>query len=204
MHQQQNPNSQMKNSNQMPAQQSHSAHEIYDVKEVLGGLIGTMEHYKIYEQGIQDQNLKTILNKQHQHLKQTYNTLVDAYQSGQRPPQPTTTYNMELSNDVTYGLTPGQPKSPKENPSQLNDECYSGFMLGHLKQCASGATMAALEATNPVVRRVLQDSIPNICEMAYEIFLYQNDNGYYQVAQFDQQTQDQLLNGFTKASQQQH
>ncbi|MGP4070974.1 spore coat protein [Piscibacillus sp. B03] len=204
MHQQQNPNSQMKNSNQMPAQQSHSAHEIYDVKEVLGGLIGAMEHYKIYEQGIQDQNLKTILNQQHQYMTQMYNTLVDAYQTGQRPPQPTTTYNMELSNDVTYGLTPGQPKQPKDNPQQLNDECYSGFMLGHLKQCASGATMAALEATNPVVRRVLQDSVPNLCEMAYEVFLYQNDNGYYQVAQFDQQTQDQLLNGFTHASQQQH
>ncbi|GEL77958.1 spore coat protein [Tenuibacillus multivorans] len=204
MNQQQNPNSQMKDSSQMPAQQSHSAHEIFDARESIDGLIGTMEHYKMYEQGIQDQQLQNILNSQYQYMSQLYNTVVDAFQTGQRPPQPTTNYNMELSNDVTYGLSPSQPKQPKTNPQQIDDQCYSSFMLGHLKNCATSSTMAALEATNPVVRRVFQDSIPNFCEMAYEVFLYQNDNNYYQVPQFDQQTQNQLLNSYTHTQTQQH
>ncbi|MGM8214881.1 spore coat protein [Bacillaceae bacterium W0354] len=205
MQQQNNPNNQLKQSSNMPASQSHGAHELFDAHETISTLIGTIEHYKMYEPNIQAQQLKNICTNQFNYLTQLYNTMVDTYQSGQRPPQPTMTYNMEISNDVTYGMTPGQPKQPTINPQQLNDQCFSSFMLGHLKACATACTAAALEATNPVMRRVLQDSVPNLCEMAYEIFLYQNDNGYYQVPELDQQTQNSMLNMFTKMNaQQQH
>ena len=60
-------------------------------------------------------------------------------------------------------------------------------------------TMAALETTNPVVRRVLADSVPNCIEMAYEISLYQNKHHYYQVPQLAQQDMQQLLNSFAPA-----
>ena len=52
---------------------------------------------------------------------------------------------------------------------------------------ATMKTMAALETTNPVVRRVLADSIPNCIEMAYELSSYQNKHQYYQVPQLAQQ-----------------
>ncbi|NIK11356.1 spore coat protein [Alkalibacillus almallahensis] len=196
MDQQQNPNSQMKESETLPTHMSNGGHAIYDAHEAISTVIGAMEHYKMYEQNIQCQQLQGILSNQYDYLTQTYNTMVDAYSSGQKPAQPTAVYNMEISNDVTYGLQPSQPKQPEQNPQQLNDECYSGFMLGQLKACATAANNAALEATNPVMRRVLQDSVPNFSEMAYEMFLYQNDKGYYQVAQFDQDTTNQLLNSY--------
>ncbi|WP_188207748.1 spore coat protein [Alkalibacillus aidingensis] len=205
--QQQNPNSQLKQSESLPADKSHAGHEVFDVHEVLSTFIGTMDHYKMYEQKIQCQQLQGILSNQYNYLAQTYNTLVDAFQSGQKPSQPTTVYNMSTSNDVTYGMTPSQPKQPQQNPSQLQDDSYSGFMLGHLKACATACTTAALEATNPVVRRVLQDSVPNLCEMAYEVFLYQNSKNYYQVPQLDDQTMNQLVNSYTTTTppqQQQH
>ncbi|PKR77245.1 spore coat protein [Halalkalibacillus sediminis] len=200
MHNQQNPNDQLKQSESMPTNLSHGAHEIFDAHETIGTVIGALEHYKMYEQNIQDQQLQGILNNQYQYLNQLYNTMIDAYQTGQRPSQPTSIYNMEISNDVTYGLTPSQPKQPTQNPAQLNDEAYSGFMLGHLKACATACTTAGLEATNPVMRRVFQDSVPNISEMAYEVFLYQNDKNYYQVPQFDQQTTSDLLNSYTQTT----
>jgi spore coat protein CotF len=56
--------------------------------------------------------------------------------------------------------------------------------------------MSALETTNPVVRRVLADSVPNCIEMAYEISLYQNKHHYYQVPQLAQQDMQQMLNSF--------
>ncbi len=56
--------------------------------------------------------------------------------------------------------------------------------------------MAAAECTNPVVRRVLADSIPNHIEMAYELFLYQNKKGYYQVAQFSEQDMVKMLTAY--------
>lgn len=72
-------------------------------------------------------------------------------------------------------------------------------MLGTVKAAATKKTMAALEATNPVVRRVLADSIPNCIEMAYELSVYQNKHHYYQVPQFTQQDTQQMLNMFAPA-----
>src|SRR5690625_2978269 len=207
MQEQQNPNQSFTSSTSMPAEQSHGAHELFDAHEAISTFIGAIEHYKMYEPNIQSQQLKNIWQNQFNYLCQTYNTIVDAYQTGKHPAQPTTTYNMQLSNNVTYGMSPGQPKQPSLNPQQLSDQNFSSFMMGHLKACATACTTSALEATNPVLRRVLQDSVPNICEMAYEIFLYQNENGYYQVPQFDQQTQTAMLNMYTQMSppsQQQH
>ena len=60
-------------------------------------------------------------------------------------------------------------------------------------------TMAALETTNAVVRRVLADSVPNCIEMAYEISLYQNKHHYYQVPQLAQQDMQQMVNSFEPA-----
>ena len=74
-------------------------------------------------------------------------------------------------------------------------------MLACHKAGATGKTAAALESTNPVVRRVLQDSIQNCIEMAYEISLYQNKKGYYQVPQFDQSTMNAMLNMYGQAQQ---
>jgi spore coat protein CotF len=65
-----------------------------------------------------------------------------------------------------------------------------------MKTSAQTMTMAAGEATNPIVRRVLQDSIPNYLEMAYEIFLYQNKNQYYQVPQLKEEDMQHLINSY--------
>lgn len=56
--------------------------------------------------------------------------------------------------------------------------------------------MSALEATNPVLRRIFADSVPNVVEMAYEIYLYQNKHQYYQVPQYQQQDMQAIINSF--------
>jgi len=69
-------------------------------------------------------------------------------------------------------------------------------MMGAVKACATGFTTAALEVSNPVLRRVFADSVPNMIEMAYEIFLYQNKNQYYQVPQLQPQDMQAILNSY--------
>jgi spore coat protein CotF len=81
----------------------------------------------------------------------------------------------------------------------MNDEIVSGCLISSLKTGASMKTVAALESTNPVVRRVIADSIPNCIEMAYEISLYQNKHHFYQVPQFAQQDMQQMINSFSPA-----
>lgn len=192
--QQQNPN--MQNSTQMPAQQNHGGHELFDTHELLSGLTGGMEQYLLYEQHIQDPALKTMLQQHKTFLTQLYNTIVETLQSGQDPAVKTQTYNMAQSNDVIYGLQPSTPTSPAQSVNELNDQCVSGFMMGVLKSCASSFTMTSLETTNPVLRRVYADSIPNLIEMAYEVFLYQNKNQYYQVPQLKQEDMQTLTHSF--------
>lgn len=185
--------------NQNNAVIKHGGHEVLDVHSLLGSLIGLQEQYLMYRTHIQDQELLDILDRQKQFLADQYNIMVEAFSTGQDPSKPTGSYNMNQNNNVIYGMKPSQPKKPIQSINELNDECISSFMMGLVKANASTMTVAALEATNPVVRRVIADSIPNMIEMAYEIFLYQNKKGYYQVPPLPQMDMQQLLNGFAPA-----
>lgn len=201
---QQNEHNQMKSSNQMPAQETKGGHEIFDAHEAIGTLIGGIEQSTLYENHIQDSELKGILQSQRAFMSQMYNTIIETFKTGQKPTVSTQVYNMAENTTVTYGLKESQPKTPAQSAQELNDECITTFMLGNLKSCASEFTLAALEATNPVLRRVFADSIPNIIEMAYEVFLYQNKNGYYQVPQLEQSDMMNLLNAYAPIQNKMH
>ncbi|WP_350308611.1 spore coat protein [Gracilibacillus phocaeensis] len=181
---------------------NHSAHEMMDTHEVIGSLIGMLEQYQLYDQHIQDTQLKNILQRQSAFTTQLYNTVIGVFQTGRDPQVPTQEYKMQESNEVIYGLKPGQPKQPKQTVNELTDECYSSFMLGQTKTVATGMTTAALEMNQPVLRRVIADSIPNMLEMAYELFLYQNKHGYYQLPKLSDQDTQMMEQGYAPAGQQ--
>ncbi|MFS0907562.1 spore coat protein [Priestia aryabhattai] len=180
-------------------QMNHGGHEVFDIHEVLSGAIDTLNSYTLLRQYVKDQELKDILDRQYQFIQQEYNTTVECFKTGQDPSTPTQSYKMQQGNDFVYGMKPSQPKKPLQSVSEITDECISGHMLGAVKSAASMKTMSALETTNPVVRRVLADSVPNCIEMAYEISLYQNKHHYYQVPQLAQQDMQQMLNSFAPA-----
>lgn len=190
----------MQPSNQMPPQMNHGGHELMDAQETIGAVIGCMEQYVLYEGHTQDAELLAMNQRHRQFLSQMYNTMVDTLKTGQDPMTPTQSYQMEQANDITYGLQASAPKSPAQSVNNINDECISGFMIGGQKGIASALTASALEATNPVLRRVFADSIPNVIEMAYEIFLYQNKNQYYQVPQLSNQDMQILTNQYAPVS----
>ncbi|MBN6204927.1 spore coat protein [Ralstonia pickettii] len=183
-------------SSQMPDKISHGGHELFDAHEAIGGLIGGLEHCVMYEQYVKDPELKQIMTSQRGFLTQLYNTIVQTLKTGQEPAVKTQTYNMAASNNTIYGMEPKQPKTPAQSVNEINDECISGFMMGHLKSSASQFTMTALETSNPVLRRVFSDSIPNLIEMAFELYLYQNKHHYYQVPQLKQEDMQNYMNSF--------
>ncbi|MDF1996737.1 spore coat protein [Peribacillus frigoritolerans] len=183
----------------IPPQMNHGGHEVFDVHEVLSGAIGTLNTYTLLRQHIQDQELLDILDRQYQFIQDEYNISLECFQTGQDPSKPTQSYKMNQGNDFIYGLTPTQPKKPLQSVSEITDECISGLMLAAVKSAASMKAMAALEITNPVVRRVFADSVPNCIEMAYEISIYQNKHHYYQVPQLAQQDMQQMMNSYAPA-----
>ncbi|MCA1011152.1 spore coat protein [Halobacillus halophilus] len=188
----------------MAPNQNHGGHELFDAHEVIAGVISMLDQYQMYDQHIQDQELKDILHRQSTFVTQMYNTVVQSFQTGQDPKMPTQQYRMQQNNNAVYGLKPGQPKKPNQSVNELSDQGLSAYMLGQTKSLASLLTMTALEMTNPVLRRVISDSVPNFIEMSYEIFLYQNKNGYYQVPQLNQQDMNQMLQSYQPAPIQTH
>jgi spore coat protein CotF len=184
----------------VPQQMNHGGHEIFDVHEVLSGTVATLNQYLLLSQHVKDPELKDILTRQYQFMQDEYNITLDCFTTGQDPSKPTQSYKMKQDNDFIYGLTPTQPKKPLQSVSEITDECISGLMLWAAKSMAPMKTMAALETTNPVVRRVLADSVPNCIEMAYEISIYQNKNHFYQVPQLAQQDMQQMLNAYAPAT----
>ncbi|WNS77588.1 spore coat protein [Bacillus sp. DTU_2020_1000418_1_SI_GHA_SEK_038] len=180
-------------------QMNHGGHEVFDVHEVLSGTIGVLDQFTLLRPLVKDQELASILDRQYQFITQEYNTTVDCFKTGQDPAVPTKSYKMTQDNDFIYGLKPTQPKKPINAASELTDACISGLMLGSIKAMAGSKTMAALEVTNPVVRRVLADSVPNCIEMAYELSIYQNKHHYYQVPQLAAQDMQQMINAYAPA-----
>lgn len=179
---------------------NHGAHEVYDVHEVLSCAVNCMDQYVMMSQHVKDPELRNILDRQYQFMANEYNTLVKCFSTGREPAQPTGKYKMQQGNNVTYGLRQSQPKAPMKSPAEINDQRISGQMLSAMKSSAAVKAHAACEVTNPVVRRVLADSIPNCIEMAYELFLWQNKHGYYQVAQLPQADMQQLTHSYAPAT----
>lgn len=177
---------------------NHGGHELFDAHEVIAGMISLLDQYQMYDQHIQDPELKDILTRQSSFVQQTYNTIVHSFSTGQDPQVPTQQYKMNQNNDAVYGVKPGQPKKPNQSVQDLSDQGLSAYMLGQTKSLASLMAMTALEMTNPVLRRVIADSVPNFIEMSYETFLYQNKHGYYQVPQLNQQDMTAMLKSYTE------
>lgn len=184
----------------VPPQLNHGAREISAVTDALGASIDTMNQYLIYRQHVKGQELLGILDRQYKFMQDEYNITVECFQSGKNPSKPTGQYNMQTNNDFVYGLKPGQPKKPFQSIGEISDEFVSARLLGAVKAGANAKVVAAIESTNPVVRRVLADSIPNCLEMAYELSIFMNKNGFYHIPQFPQQDAQQLLNSFAVAT----
>ncbi|MFJ5963972.1 spore coat protein [Bacillus sp. NPDC093026] len=181
---------------------NHGGHELFDLHEILAGMINILDQYMILRQFIQDPVLTDILDRQYQFVLSQYNVTVNSFSTGQKPNEETSTYMMKEKTQVTYGIKPSQPKKPNQSLQDVKDLGITGHMLNLVKSHSGLLAMSALEVTNPVVRRVLSAQIPNFIEMAYEIFLYQNKHGYYQVPQLSVQDMKAMTSAFVPMKEQ--
>ncbi|WP_209975265.1 spore coat protein [Paenibacillus eucommiae] len=179
---------------------NHGGHEMFDAHEILAGFISLLDQYVLFEPLIQDQELKRILHTQHHFITDLYNISVEAFSTGMDPSHPTQTYKMDQNNQVVYGLQKMSPKKPMTSINEVKDAGISAYMLGLVKSTGSLLAMTSLEITNPVLRRMMADSVPNFIEMGYELFLYQNKRHYYQVPQLAQQDMVQMLNSYAPSN----
>ncbi|RFU62081.1 spore coat protein [Peribacillus glennii] len=183
----------------VPQHFNHGGHEVLDVRETLMGSIAAMNQYSVLRQYVRDPELLDIMDRQYAFMQEEYNITVDCFQSGRDPYKETESYEMNQDNDFIYGLEASQPVHPIHSSSAMNEQTVADCLRSLQKSSAIMKTMAALESTNPVVRRVLADSVPNCVEMVYELSIYQNKHHYYQVPQFTEQDMSQMMNEFAPA-----
>ncbi|MDQ0207115.1 spore coat protein [Alkalicoccobacillus murimartini] len=195
------PNQNQTHSEQIPPQMNHGGHDLFDSHEIIAGMINVLDQYMIFRSFMKDQTLIDILDRQYSFIESQYNLIVEAFSTGQKPSRSTGVYKMTQTHDVIYGIKPSQPKKPNQSLNDVKEAGLSAHMLGLLKSEASLIGMAACEVTNPVVRRVLADTIPNYIEMAYEVFLYQNKHAYYQVPQLSAKDSQAMTQAYSQATQ---
>lgn len=162
---------------------NHGGHDLFDSHEIIAGMINVLDQYMMFRTFMKDTELISLLDRQYAYIESQYNLLAEAFSTGQKPSESTSVYHMTLSHDVHFGITPSQPKKPNRSIADVKEAGLSAHMLGLIKSQASLMGMAASEITNPTVRRIVADTVPNFIELAYEIFLYQNKHQYYQVPQ---------------------
>ncbi|WP_203289821.1 spore coat protein [Metabacillus sp. cB07] len=188
----------------VPPQQNHGGHEMFDVSEILSGAVNALNLYALLKPHVKDPELLDLMNRQEQFMMTEYNTIVECFQTGVKPSVSTQVYNMKQGNDFVYGLKQTPPVKPIGMPGEITDQVITSLLLNMVKSNASLKGMATTEVTNPTVRRVLADTIPNCIEMAYEISIYQNKHHYYQVPQLPEGDMQQMVNAYAPVQMKQH
>ncbi|MFC9709801.1 spore coat protein [Paenibacillus sp. NPDC056933] len=179
---------------------NHGGHEMFDMHEVLSCAINVLDQYMIFRTFVQDTELLDILDRQYNFMLSQYNLTAECFSTGQKPGQETGTYMIPDMVPPIYGLKPAAPKKPNQSLADVKDAGISGHMLGLIKTHASLLAMSAPEITNPTVRRVVAAQVQHFVEMAYEIFMYQNKNAYYQVPQLNANDTQQMLKAYVPAT----
>lgn len=179
----------------------YGAHEVMELHEVLTDTIDGINQFELYRPYAKDPQLQTIIDRHIQFMVQEYNNLVNALNqqgtgtnvTGYRTPRT----NVGMS--PTYGLRNPAAQTPNTSPHEMNDQDVASGMLGCHKASAIMRMMATQEIANPQFRRMLQQCAINSSEMAYEVFQYMNQKGYYQVPTMKEITTNTVLNTYQPA-----
>ncbi|MFF2157969.1 spore coat protein [Paenibacillus chitinolyticus] len=173
------------------------AHETLEVHEVLTEKINMIQHFSFYARQARHPQVKAIAEHHLQAGVQHYNELV-AYThdySAARGQAPYGQPPFVSVQDILYGLRRPAPVSP-ETDGSFNDEQILSAMLCCHKNSAKNQMTAALECADPNVRRMLLTAADAAADHAYEVFLFMNSQGQYQVPTLHDHTAKTYLHTF--------
>lgn len=173
------------------------AHETMEVHELLNETINMINHFSLYEKEVRDQELGSMIQRQLRSAIQCYdrlvaythdysaaNQMVPPYESPQTQP-----------NQIQYGLQNPQDQMPQMQ-GRLNDQQIASSMLLCHKNSAKNHIAHALECADPHIRQMMLDGAVSCTNQAYEVFLYMNRQGQYQVPTMQDHTAKTFLHTY--------
>ncbi|MCY9593653.1 spore coat protein [Paenibacillus chitinolyticus] len=173
------------------------AHETLEVHEVLTEKINMIQHFSFYARQARHPQVKAIAEHHLQAGVQHYNELV-AYThdySAARGHAPYGQPPFVSVQDILYGLRHPAPVSPETDGSFNDEQILSAILCCH-KNSAKNQMTAALECADPNVRRMLLTAADAAADHAYEVFLFMNSQGQYQVPTLHDHTAKTYLHTF--------
>ncbi|MFZ5596773.1 MAG: spore coat protein [Bacillota bacterium] len=169
--------------------------EAVEMYDILGDTACVIDHFSDYISHCQDPALRQILEKQQRHMLEEYNQKMNAVQSHgidvagiQRvqsealPQQGMAAGVPGVQGNTQFGMqqaVAGQSQYQAGRRAMNDRTIARGALLFH-KCGANRATAAALESAEPHLRNLMAASARTCMDMAYEIFNYMVQRGFYQ------------------------
>ncbi|MDQ0254785.1 spore coat protein CotF [Evansella vedderi] len=181
---------------------NYAAHELLETQEALRTKAAEIEQHGAFVNQCNDQHLKGILQK-HQQL------MINAYQQGinlmnGRGAQVTHRAPDFHGQNVSTGMQNQTTMSaPSINTQTLSDQTIATLALNTHKSGSVMGMQWANECVDPQIRMYHVNGA-NLCqEMAYEVWSWMNQNGYYQPTTFSSQQVTQMTGMFQPLTTQQ-
>ncbi|WP_066635974.1 spore coat protein [Desulfolucanica intricata] len=187
-------------------------HETMEMHEVLRESVSMIDHYAMYLNQCQDQDLRNILERQQRHMIDDYQRKINVMQGHGIDTTTAPRLSIESTGIETnrltntmgpqYGIQRTTPIHPNPDSRRLNDRSIAqGALLFH-KCGAVRSTNAALECAEPHLRDLLMSSARSCMEMSYELFQYMNQRGWYQVPEMPRQFINHMQNTYQSTTHQ--
>ncbi len=175
------------------------ATELMMVHEILTDTIDGINQFELYRQHVKDQQLMQILDNQVNHMFNGYNKLVNyLHNQGAGSIVP---YRTARSASVKYGLRQPSTVQPNTSINEMDDRDVASGMMGCHKATACLRLRGTLECADPTLRGMLSNCAISSVNMAYEVFLWMNQKGMYQVPTLAQQTTQTMMGVYQNVNQ---
>lgn len=177
-----------------------AAHETMEVHEILNEKINLINHFNLYAQEAQNEQLRQLIQNQLQIALTAYDQLVaytHNYNAAENIQQPYGMPNAQPQ-QIQYGLNNPPQFAPQMEQGQvrLNDQQILQAVLSWHKNSAKLHMSAALESADPNVREMLINGAITCANQAYEVFLLMNQQGLYQLPTLKDHTAKEFLHSY--------
>jgi spore coat protein CotF len=177
------------------------AHETMEVHEMLNEKMNMINHFSLYVQEARDPQVRELAMRHLQAGMQRYDQIVaytHDYSAAHGMDNPLGQFPRVQPEQIIYGL---------DNPGRVAPMTQGGFtdqqillaMLHFHKCSAANAMRASLEIADPNLRKMAIHCSLAANNHAYEIFLFMNRTGSYQVPTMHDRTAKTYLHAYQPA-----
>ncbi|MCU9613519.1 spore coat protein [Caldibacillus lycopersici] len=176
---------------------NYGAHELLEMTEALRTKAAEIEQHGIFANQCQDQRLKAILIKHQQQMMSAYQQGISLLQGrGVSVPHQAPVFHNQQAQMGVNSQNQSTMSQPALHPQTLSEHTIATLALNTHKSGSVMGMMWANECADPQLRMYHVNGA-NLCqEMAFEIWTWMNQNGYYQPPTFAPQQTSQLSSMF--------